>query len=427
MLYLLLCVNLWFCGFGKTRACEALVDENFYVVYCCLRKKLSTGFPPLSSLADFLQPIQSDEEILIQKFKSYLNSFIEIVSSEKIGCRDFFEKYSNNNKEILVNLVESKLKLTKKNTQLSVYLGSEPLIFIFDESSSLLDSNSTNESSYFILRRVLSQLEGNVFVLFLDTFTNLSEYHPQKTADPSARIVTSQKILFEPIYLLPNWDLFADYNSAQNMNDTVTIENLCRFGRVLWGSLMHTKQHSNGKFACISNDKIYELAISKILGGREWNITKLNDDECLAVASFRIGTIKPRRISTRQDLVAKNMALCTDVSINNDYFEIEYASEPILAIASAYLINDFGIDNVLQSITKNIESSLISQGDKGETIAKFILINTIDKITSSKKIKKELEYLKLTKVGEFIQKLYGKCEKNCEVLKMTGNAKVMKI
>lgn len=400
-------------GFGKTRACEALVDENIYVVYCCLRKQSSTGYPPRSFMADFLQFPQTDEETLIRKYKCYLNMYIDIVSSEKIGCRDFFQKYSHNNKEILLNSIENKLKLTERNTLLSVYLGSEPLVFIFDESSTLLDSNSTDESSYFILRRVLSELQGNVLVLFLDTFTNLREYHPQKSADPSARIASSQKILFEPIYLLPNWDLFADYDSVHDMNDTVKIENMCRFGRVIWGSLMYTRQNSNGKFISVSDDKIYDLAISKILGGRKWNFADLNDNECLAVASFRIGTIKPRRISTCQDLVAKNMAICTSVSTTNDFFEIEFASEPILAIASAFLINDFGIDKVLESITKSIESSLISQGDKGETIAKFILINTIDTITSSKQSKKEIKYLKLTRVGEFIQQLYGKCEKNC--------------
>ncbi|RMZ97921.1 hypothetical protein BpHYR1_008492, partial [Brachionus plicatilis] len=393
-------------GFGKSRACEALVDENFYVVYCCLRKKFSTtNFPPRSTLANFLQTNQN-QETLITKYKCYFNLFIDMVSSEKIGCREFFEKYSHMNKEIMTCLAENKLKSTNKNSLLSLYLGSEPLVFIFDESSSLLDSNSAEECSYFILRRVLSQLEGNVFVLFLDTFTNLSEYHPQKFADPSARISTCQKILFEPIYLLPNWDLFADYDLIQTINETVKIENICRFGRVLWGSLMHTKLNSNGKFTSVSDDKIYDLAISKLLGGKKWNVANLDKNECLAVASFRIGTIKPRRVSTCQELVANNMAICTSVSINNDFFEIEFASEPILAIASAFLINDFGIDKLLESIIQSIESSLIARGERGETIAKLILINTIDRIT---------------KLESLFKNFMANVRKTVEAMKMNGS------
>ncbi|RMZ97035.1 hypothetical protein BpHYR1_044278 [Brachionus plicatilis] len=41
-------------GFGKSKACFSLVDEGFYVVYCCLRPELSSGYPNRSCLADFL-------------------------------------------------------------------------------------------------------------------------------------------------------------------------------------------------------------------------------------------------------------------------------------------------------------------------------------------------------------------------------------
>ena len=62
---------------------------------------------------------------------------------------------------------------------------------------------------------------------------------------------------------------------------------------------------------------------------------------------------------------------------------------------------------------QSIEPSLISLGDRGDTISKFILISTIDRITSSKKPFGEYKFLKLTRVGEFIQELYGKCKFSC--------------
>lgn len=73
----------------------------------------------------------------------------------------------------------------------------------------------------------------------------------------------------------------------------------------------------------------------------------LTENECLAVLSCRIGTIKMKRVSTTQDLVAKNMAICTNVDCDNDSFQIEYASEPKLAIAAAFLMFEFGIKKLL--------------------------------------------------------------------------------
>lgn len=82
----------------------------------------------------------------------------------------------------------------------------------------------------------------------MDTFTNLSEYQLKKFADPYARIITSQKILFDTIYLLPNCDVFVNYDSIKKIDETVMFENICIFGRVLWGSWMYTKSNSNNKF-----------------------------------------------------------------------------------------------------------------------------------------------------------------------------------
>ncbi|CAF0765381.1 unnamed protein product [Brachionus calyciflorus] len=361
-------------GFGKTRACEALVNDNFYVVYCCLRKKSSSGFPPRSPAADFIQSNDS-KEIMIRKFICYLNLFIENVqnaSNENVPCNEFYREYFPND-QYLLELLDKKLEDTTNDSELGVYEGNNPLLFIFDEKSSLLEEKINGTNSYFILRKVLSKLAGNVFVLFLDLFMNLSEYYPKKEADRSGRICSLEKTLFEPIYLLPNWDLFVDYDLIKSMKETVTFENICRFGRVLWGSLMHTKLISDGKCKNVSDTNIYDFAISKLLGGRPWSSIVLDDNECIAASSCRIGTIKSKSTSTSQDLVAKNMAICTYVNTQNDIFEIEYSSEPVLAVASAYLINSFGYEKVMDSLVRSVESSIISLGDRGEII--YLLLN----------------------------------------------------
>lgn len=400
-------------GFGKSRACEALVNQNFYVVYCCLRAQNSTGYPPRSCLANYLT-MQEDTKTKIKIYKSYLNLFIDLLKNSEINCSDFLRNQSEDKKDQLKKLMEDKLRQTCHESKLSVYTDSRPLVFIFDESSSLLGLKQNDyESNYFVLRRVLSELGGNVFVLFLDTFTNLSEFQPAQFSDPSERVYNLEKILFEPIYLLPNWDLFVDYNCIENIFDTVKFENICRFGRVLWGSWMFTKQNSNGRFQNVSDEQIFNVAISKLIGGRAFAMLNLNDNECIAVLSCRIGTIRLRQISTNQNLVANNMAVCTYVDTRKAIFDIEYPSEPILAMAAASLMHEFGFDKIIDTLIKSVESSLIAKGERGEAIAKLILIHTIDHLTRKKHSQSVKKYLNLTRVGEFIQELYGKCQNDC--------------
>ncbi|CAF0865091.1 unnamed protein product [Brachionus calyciflorus] len=397
-------------GFGKTRACLSLVNENFYVVYCCLRNSFSTGYPPRSSLARFFEKNWVNERILIRNFKSYINLFIDLIKKEKIDCSDFFNKYSHESHDILPKLMEEKLKSTDADSEFSYYAGKNPIVFIFDES--LLMLGKSLEYDYFILRKVLSELQGNLFVLFLDTFTNPFESNLSTFSDFSKGIYKIEKLLFEPIYLLPNWDLFVNYSDIENIYDTVKFENICCFGRVLWGSWIFTKISSFEKFEYVSNEEILNLAISKLIGGRSFKKIVLDENECLAIASSRIGTIRLKNNSSKQELVAKHLAICTFVNFEKNIFEIEYPSEPILALAAASLMDEIGLEKILDKLIEMIEFSLIDIGEKGVVIAKLILIQTIDKITS-KKYSKITKYLNLTRVGEFLQELYGKCQTNC--------------
>ena len=60
----------------------------------------------------------------------------------------------------------------------------------------------------------------------------------------------------------------------------------------------------------------------------------------------------------------------------------------------------------------SVESALISQREKGETIMKLIIIETIDQ-TKSYSAQLSKQHLKTARVSEFIQQVFGKCKFNC--------------
>ncbi|RNA33857.1 hypothetical protein BpHYR1_023479, partial [Brachionus plicatilis] len=103
---------------------------------------------------------------------------LNLSSQKNTNCKDFFVKYNQIQNKLLLDLVDKKFNETTKSTQLSYYAGDKPLIFIFDESSSLLRQNPNRENNYFVLRQFLCEIKRNIFVLFTDTFTNLSDYIP---------------------------------------------------------------------------------------------------------------------------------------------------------------------------------------------------------------------------------------------------------
>lgn len=59
-------------GFGKSRACFGLVDEGFYVVYCCLRDEKSSGYPKRSVITDVLLNISYNTSVLLFDKKFYI-------------------------------------------------------------------------------------------------------------------------------------------------------------------------------------------------------------------------------------------------------------------------------------------------------------------------------------------------------------------
>ncbi|RNA24740.1 hypothetical protein BpHYR1_026654 [Brachionus plicatilis] len=156
----------------------------------------NNGYPRRSALADVLLKKENVET----NFKWYFKTFIDILNEKKENnsCREFFDSYGN----------QEGLKIDE------IKKVSIPFLF-FDDASSLFPDN------YFILRSLTSNLKGN-------TFSQLTNFMPVSYQNPSKRISEKKLKVFEPIYLLPNWDVFIDGNYAKmkNIQDPILSENV---------------------------------------------------------------------------------------------------------------------------------------------------------------------------------------------------------
>ncbi|RNA22315.1 hypothetical protein BpHYR1_034583 [Brachionus plicatilis] len=278
-------------GFGKSKACQNLSKKAF-VVFCCLRSLNSdTGYPRRSYLADKLTQVYPSENLTRQNFTNYFNMFVHFLNqNESISYKEFFEKFSNG------------------------FDGSSP----FDQHQSHINQE-------------LNNLELNC------PQTNKLIYYQ------------SNKPLIFPIYLLPNWDVHTNIESIRTPQDSLLFENICSFGRPLWGSLCKTKL-SDKKYDQIGLRQLTSLVMKKLVGDSSKTLDQLTDNDALAILSCRLGEIRPLLTSTAQNLIAKNMAVCTYANYEENFFKIEYPSEPILANAAAFYFNKTKtFDNKTQS------------------------------------------------------------------------------
>ena len=90
--------------------------------------------------------------------------------------------------------------------------------------------------------------------------------------------------------------------------------------------------------------KIVLIAIERLMGNKDWNALKLSDlklNDILAVLASRLQLAVNPYSKICIEMIAKNLATCVRLVGGSDSVEIMYPSEPILAEASARLLNKF--------------------------------------------------------------------------------------
>lgn len=249
----------------------------------------------------------------------------------------------------------------------------------------------------------------------------LSLFMPTSEKDSTGRIVTGVFKLLRPIYALPNWDLFR--HGIKRIKETsveqvATLENISSYGRPLW----YVYYSELKKDKLYSADYLVQFAINKLCCYQ--NIAEIlkkpSDDsfKCFALALIGVRAVinlNPVSVYTT-NLVADFMAICLLVDESRKLMFATYASEPILAEASAQLCNkEYAKEGLLRNAINALKDSItngdVDQGKQGELTARIIILNAIDsavsKLPPNRKIDK-LAYLAPITVEEFLNEFVGK-------------------
>lgn len=134
---------------------------------------------------------------------------------------------------------------------------------------------------------------------------------------------------------------------------------------------------------------ILDLARAKLLCHNEINVAHNKVDKrhaSTAVVDVRLMlSYEPCREASRTleaDLVASHMRMAYSVPQNREYLRSGYPSEPFLAEAAARQMHIFRArdpDAILEILQDNLKSGLLDKGERGELVARELLISAYDR------------------------------------------------
>ncbi|CAG8657799.1 5598_t:CDS:1, partial [Paraglomus brasilianum] len=459
-------------GVGKSRSIKEVAKEC-YCIYICLRKANSTGYPFRSKITDTLVSTElrdSTEDQIKAHYVSFLIAAIQqaskIIMEKNMNpakwfryhvenpdgsqMAEFWNKVRNNMKEVVTNMEnggEQDSSAHKDATHAdfltqclqkcaATFQGKSisrrqqaSLIFVFDEARTMISS----EFNYFVhFCRALQCIseEEYVFVLVMDTTSRITNFMPLKEFDPSDRILLTKKKLLIPYVLIGGFDLLVTtaYQQLCNkwLNDDIpsdwngvpaTLKDISHpfwlacLGRSLHGSyLQATKENWVVSFHALMN-----MLKSKLLGSASSTYLtdqkKLSTTTALAVLGPRLCIDVVPSSSLSSELVASRMAVCTHISEQRDMVYMCYPSEPLLAEASAQLMNETGaMRMLLPPLLSAVRYGLVEGGYQGELVARCILLMAWDETCKKQTGYKEadMQFSRPLRVRDYLMTLLGK-------------------
>ncbi|QRV80268.1 hypothetical protein RhiJN_08283 [Ceratobasidium sp. AG-Ba] len=197
-----------------------------------------------------------------------------------------------------------------------------------------------------------------------------------KIEDPSLRISQGGSLLFTP-YSAFGWDQQAPRFSSIKPKDVARFENVVRFGRPLWQSLVESG---------LTAGKIVDTAMIKLCNRERPDTT--NFDQVFALLSQRFILdicFKRYRANTLvQEGIGSHLRYCFDTSADRTWQRSGYPSEPLLSCAVTKMI--YGKDKpetgqwienlspMLAILLNAIVDQMVEPGQKGELISRLIYL-----------------------------------------------------
>ena len=425
-------------GTGKSRLISEYARQGGLVMYCCLRRFKSTGYPPqtpqgiveLLTADSLLKDENRAEYFYLCYMAAILDVYTSLVQKYTLSEDEWFQRHAlfkhriNEDEQIYPQNIWSSVfsrmsELGTKFGDSKSEIGSRfaeavrklnrPVMYVFDEARALSETpekQAHDDSLFRYLRRALKYSPEDArfgcCAMFLDTSSKIDTFLPTRGRDPSLRYLKPDDAanLECPFYLIDTFDELAkDAGSTiQSIDEFCQPSFLKRMGRPMWVTQTTDRDIIDiAKYKLVYSDK------------PEWNAK-----QSLAVLGTRMLLDIAPRTELASDLVGNYMRHCVFVSQARDFVWSVSPSEPVLVEAATQLMHEKANINPppLPCMLKHLEEALlcgfVEAGPRGELVARIILLLAADHACQKKGLAgRQFQYAQVLTVGEYLNSLIG--------------------
>ncbi|KAL4086517.1 hypothetical protein PRIC1_014220 [Phytophthora ramorum] len=192
------------------------------------------------------------------------------------------------------------------------------------------------------------------------------------------------------------------YKTAVTGSESAAWEALTRMGRPLWSSVLNLPMEENGVERPTTRGDVINLAAQKLLLGCTVVRGSYNELTLSGVASLlcRLGLRPHRSLALASRSVVDLMAVLAYVNFEKDGCLSTYASDPVLTLGATrvwYAVDAALSRYLLPQLKRMLLDESLEIGDKGQVVARLLLLLAMDKCVVGDTKPSECEF-----VGQFI-------------------------
>ncbi|CCM07240.1 uncharacterized protein FIBRA_09586 [Fibroporia radiculosa] len=318
---------------------------------------------------------------------------------------------------------------------------SPTMILYFDEAHTLTNATISaaeggmSKSRFDALTSALNCFLGvRLFAIVLSTNSRMHGFSPAQEKHPSDRVRRVARDYLQAPYTELPFDCLQDdkpfiKDRQFTLSEACDLSVVCRFGRPLWLAL-----YKQGNLDV--RNSLISFALSKLTGFDNYYVEAGNPTQKtliqLSVLSSRLLLdMEPRREYARHletGMVEGHMRIAYSVPKHRQYMRSGYPSEPILAEAAAQVMEMWqgtgkeeeveGEEKRKESwrvsdiLSQHVRDGLISKGERGELVARLILIQAFDAASKKARANKgnddDERIDRPVRLLDFLEALFGK-------------------